>query len=344
MRAHRAITVVGCHAGGEVGDVVVGGVLPPPGATVFEQMQALARDDSLRRLLLREPRGSVARHANLILSPTRDDCDAGFIVMEPTEYPAMSGSNTICVTTVLLETGMVELREPETTLRLEAPAGVVEVTARCRDGRCESVELTNVPCFAERLDAPLEVEGLGTIRVDVAFGGMWYAIADAAALGFALQPQEARELCEAGEQIRAAAREQLPCAHPENPEIAGVSIVQIAGPWQGVGRVSRNAVVVAPGRLDRSATGTGLSARMAALHARGELGAGDAMTHASVLGTTFDGRIAEETTVGGHHAIVPAIRGSAWITGITQVLVDPDDPFPEGYLLPDTWPGGDVQG
>ena len=343
MRAQRAITVVGCHAGGEVGNVVVGGVLPPPGETVFEQMQALAQDDSLRRLLLREPRGSVAQHANLVVPPTREDCDAGYIIMEPTEYPAMSGSNTICVATVLLETGMVEMREPETTLRLEAPAGLVEVAARCRNGRCESVELTNVPSFADRLDAPLEVEGLGTLTVDVAFGGMWYAIADARALGFTIEPDEARELCEAGERIRVAAREQLGCVHPENPEIAGISIVQIAEPWQGVGRVSRNAVVVSPGRLDRSATGTGLSARMAALHARSRLRAGDSMTHASVLGTTFEGRIVGEATVGGRAAIVPAIRGSAWITGVTQVLVDPTDPFPEGYLLPDTWPGSDRQ-
>jgi trans-L-3-hydroxyproline dehydratase len=306
-------------------------------------MQALARDDSLRRLLLREPRGSVAQHANLVVPPTRPDCEAGYIIMEPTEYPAMSGSNTICVATVLLETGMVEMREPETTLRLEAPAGVVEVTARCRDGKCESVELLNVPSFADRLGATLEVQGLGTVTVDVAFGGMWYAIADAHALGLALEPGEARELCETGERIRLAAREQLPCEHPENPEIAGVSIVQLAGPWQGVGNVSRNAVVVAPGRLDRSATGTGLSARMAVLHARGKMGAGDSMAHASVLETTFEGRIVEETTVVDRPAIVPAIRGSAWITGITEVLVDPTDPFPEGYLLPDTWPGSDVQ-
>jgi proline racemase len=238
---------------------------------------------------------------------------------------------------------MVELREPETTLRLEAPAGVVEVRARCRDGRCESVELTNVPAFADRLDAPLEVEGLGTLTVDVAFGGMWYAIADAAALGFALEPGEARELCAVGERIRVAAREQLPCAHPENPEIAGVSIVQIAQPWQGAGRVTRNAVVIAPGRLDRSATGTGLSARLAVLHARGLMGVGDEMTHASVIGSTFDGRVVAETEVGSRPAIVPAIRGSAWITGVTQVFVDPDDPFPEGYLLSDTWPGSDTQ-
>jgi proline racemase len=338
VRAQRTITVVGCHAGGEIGNVITGGVLPPAGATVFEQMQTLQREgDGLRRLLLREPRGSVACHANLVVPATRPDCDAGFIIMEPTEYPAMSGSNTICTATVLLETGMVPMREPETLLRLEAPGGVVEVRATCRDGRCESVELTNVPCFADRLDAALEVEGIGTLRVDVSYGGMWYAIADAAALGFAIEPGEARELSLAGERIRVAAREQLTCVHPENPAIAGVSIVQIAAPWEGVGKVTRNAVVVAPGRLDRSATGTGLSARMAALHARGLMRVGEVMTHASALGSTFDGRIVAKTRVGDRDAIVPAIRGSAWITGITQVVVDPTDPFPEGYLLSDTW-------
>jgi trans-L-3-hydroxyproline dehydratase len=343
VRAGRAITVVGCHAGGEVGNVVVGGVVAPPGATVFERMLALRDDDRLRRLLLREPRGGVATHANLIVPSLRPECVAGFIIMEPTEYPAMSGSNTICVATVLLETGMVEMHEPETTMRLEAPAGVVEVTASCRDGRCESVELTNVPSFADRLDALLEVEGIGAITVDVAFGGMWYAIADAGTLGFALEPHEARELSRVGEAIRIAAREQLPCVHPVNEAIAGVSIVQIAELWQGVGAVTKNAVVVSPGRLDRSATGTGLSARMAVLHARGLMRPGDTMTHASVIGSTFEGRIVSETTVADRPAIVPAIRGSAWITGINQVLVDPTDPFPEGYLLSDTWPGDDVQ-
>jgi proline racemase len=343
MRTDRAITVVGCHAGGEIGNVVTGGVLPPPGNSVFERMQALRADDSLRRLLLREPRGSVAVHSNLIVPSLREECAAGYIIMEPTEYPAMSGSNTICVATVLLETGMVEMQEPETVFALEAPAGVVRITAACRDGKCESVELTNVPCFAGELDAKVEVEGFGTISVDVSFGGMWYAIADAHELGFSLEPGEARDLSRAGEQIRVAAREQLTCVHPENPDIAGVSITQIAEPWRGVGKVSKNAVTVAPGRLDRSATGTGLSARMAVLHARGSMKVGDTMTHASVIGSEFHGRIVEETTVGDRPAIVPAIRGSAWITGITQVLVDPTDPFPEGYLLPDTWPGDDVQ-
>jgi proline racemase len=326
-----SIVVIGCHAGGEVGNVVIAGVEPPPGATVREQMEALRADDRLRRFLLREPRGSVATHANLIVPATREDCAAGYIIMEPTEYPLMSGSNTICVTTVLLETGIVPMQEPETVVRLEAPAGVVEVRATCRDGRVESVELTNVPAWATRLDATLEVEGLGTLAVDVAFGGMWYCIADASALGFAIEPGEARALCDAGERIRVAAKEQL----DEN-----VSIVQIAQPWQGVGAVSRNAVVIAPGRLDRSATGTGLSARMAALHARGLMRVGDTMTHASPIGSTFDGRIVAETEDG---KIVPAIRGSGFVTGRYELYVDPRDPFPEGYLVSDTWPGSDRQ-
>jgi trans-L-3-hydroxyproline dehydratase len=341
--ARPVLTVVGCHAGGEVGNVVVAGVEPPPGSTVFEQMQAIRADDSIRRLLLREPRGSVAVHSNIVLPSLRADCAFGYVIMEPTEYPAMSGSNTICVATVLLETGMVEMREPATTFRLEAPGGVVEVTAGCRAGKVEWVELENVPCFADRLDAALEVEGMGTIEVDIAYGGMWYAIADAETLGFELVPSEARDLSAIGTRIHAAAREQLHPVHPDNPEIREVSIVQLAEPWQGIGRVSRNAVVVAPGRLDRSATGTGLSSRMAALHARGRMHVGHAMTHASVIGSTFEGRIARETTVGGRPAIVPAIRGSAWITGVTHVVVDPADPFPEGYLLSDTWPGPDVR-
>ena len=310
---------------------------------MYERMQAMRADDSLRRLLLREPRGSVAVHSNLLVPSNRPDCVTGYIIMEPTEYAAMSGSNTICVATVLLETGIVEMQEPETTMRMEAPGGVVDILATCKDGKCESIEFTNVPSFADKLDAPLEVEGHGTILVDISFGGMWYAIADAKALGFSLEPSEARDISIVGERIRAAAREQLPCVHPENPDISEVSIVEIAEPWNGIGKVSKNAVVIAPGRLDRSATGTGLSARLAALHARGLMKVGDEMAHASVIGSQFNGRIVRETKVGDRSAIVPAIRGSAWITGITQVMLDPSDPFPEGYLVSDTWPGDDVQ-
>ena len=263
--------------------------------------------------------------------------------MEPTEYPAMSGSNTICVATVLLERGLVELKEPETTLRLEAPAGLVEITRAVqgppgREHRTGQRSVLRRPAGRAARSARL-----GTIRIDVAFGGMWYAIADSAELGFTLRPSEARDLAEAGERIREAAREQLDPVHPENPEIAGVSIVQIAEPWRGIDQITKNAVVVAPGRLDRSATGTGLSARMAVLHARSHMSVGDKMAHASVIGSTFDGRIVAETEVGGRPAIIPAIRGSAFITGVTELVVDPADPFPEGYLLSDTWPGDDRQ-
>jgi proline racemase len=330
MRERRSILLVAVHAGGEVGNVVVAGVDPPAGDSVREMMEALRSDDRLRRFLLREPRGSVATHANLVVPSTRGDCAAGYVIMEPTEYPLMSGSNTICVATALLETGIVEMQEPETILRLEAPAGVVEARCACASGRVESVELTNVPAYATHLDAEIEVTGLGTLVVDVAFGGMWYAVADAATLGFEIVPAEARELCDVGERIRRAAKEQL---------TSDVSIVQIAQPWQGIGAVSRNAVVIAPGRLDRSATDTGLSARMAALHARGLMRVGDTMTHASPIGSTFDGRIVAESERG----IVPAIRGSAFVTGRIEWYVDERDPFPEGYLLSDTWPGGDVQ-
>jgi proline racemase len=337
------ISVVGCHAGGEVGNVIVGGVPAPPGRSVFEKMLALRTDDSLRRLLLREPRGSVAVHTNLLVPSDRPGCAAGFIIMEPTEYPVMSGSNAICVATVLLETGMVEMNEPVTDLKLETPGGVIDLRAHCHQGRCVSVELTNLPSFVDRLEVPLEVAGLGTLRVDLAFGGMWYAIVDAGSIGLEVEVANVRKLVEVGELVRVAARQQLCCVHPENDLIAGVSIVQIAGPFAGPGAVSKNAVVVAPGRLDRSPTGSGLCARMAALHARRLLAAGDSMRHASVLGTTFEGRILGETTVGGRPAIVPSVRGSAFITGVNQVLVDPEDPFPQGYLLEDTFPGADRQ-
>ena len=204
MRSSRQIAVVGCHAEGEIGDVIVGGVLPPQGASVFEMMRAFERDcDHIRRFLICEPRGSVARHVNLIVPPKRPDCVAGAIIMEPTEYPPMSGSNAMCVATVLLETGMVLMQEPEAKLRLDMPGGPVDVTARCEGGRVRSVTIRNVPCFADRLDAPLEVEGVGTIAVDVAYGGMFFALVDATALGFAIQPRR-------GARSRGARREGAP--------------------------------------------------------------------------------------------------------------------------------------
>ena len=338
MRSSRQICVVGCHAEGEIGDVIVGGVLPPQGASVFEMMRAFERDcDHIRRFLICEPRGSVARHVNLLVPPKRGDCVAGAIIMEPTEYPPMSGSNAMCVATVLLETGITPMAEPETKLRLDMPGGPVDVTARCEGGRVRSVTIRNVPCFAERLGAALEVDGVGTIAVDVAYGGMFYALVDAAALGFAIRPDEARDLAGLGEKVRRAARTQFDVVHPENPDIRGVSIVQFNAPFEGAGTVARNTCIVSPGRSDRSPTGTGLSARLAVLHARGLLKLGEAFSHLSIIGSRFDGRIVAETVCGGRPAIVPEITGRAWLTGMMTYCLDPEDPFPEGYTVADTW-------
>jgi proline racemase len=338
MRTRRTITVVGCHAEGEIGDVVTGGILPPPGATMFERMQAMRRDhDDIRRFMLCEPRGHVGRHVNILTPPIRPDCDAGVIIMEPTEYVPMSGSNLICTVTVLLETGILIAREPETVVMMDTPAGPVRAVAAFRDGKCLSVEFENVPAFVHGLDLPLEVEGYGTLLVDVAFGGMFYALVDATRLGFAVEPAEARELAVLGEKIRLAARAQLDVAHPENASIAGVSIVQLNRPFEGPGRATRNTCIVAPGRSDRSPTGTGTCARMAVLHARGQMGVGETLIHESLIGSRFEGRIVAETSVAGRPAILPALKGRAWVTGLHTYLLDPDDPYPEGYILPDTW-------
>lgn len=338
MQLKRLISVVGCHAAGEVGDVIVGGVLPPAGATMFEKMRTMERDhDHIRRMLLCEPRGSVARHVNLLVPATRPDCDVGVIVMEPTEYVPMSGSNTIATVTVLLETGILPMKEPTTIVTLDMPGGVVRVEASCRNGKCELVELDNVPCFVCLLDAEVAVEGLGKVRLDVAYGGMMYALVDASTLGFDIEASEARRLAELGEKIRLACREQLNVEHPANPDIRGVSCVQFDQPFQGVGKVTRNTCIVAPGRSDRSPTGTGLSARLAVLHARGQMKVGEEMTHSSIIGSEFRGRIKEETSVGGRPAIVPSIRGQAWITGFHTYVIDASDPFPQGYVVADTW-------
>jgi trans-L-3-hydroxyproline dehydratase len=338
MQSIRSITVVGCHAEGEVGDVIVGGVLPPKGATMYEKMRSMERDhDHIRKLLVCEPRGSVARHVNFIVPPTREDCEIGVIIMEPTEYVPMSGSNLICTVTVALETGIVPMKSPITELTVDTPAGPVKVVARCADGKCQSVEFGNVPCFVDKLDADLEIAGVGSVKIDVAYGGMFYAIVDATKLGYKIAPDEARDLAILGEQVRLAAREQLEVVHPENPGINGVSIVQLNQPFQGVGKATRNTCIVSPGRSDRSPTGTGTCARMAVLHARGQMKTGDHMFHESIIGSRFKGTIAGETSIAGRKAILPRIEGRAWITGFHTYCIDATDPYPQGYVIADTW-------
>ena len=339
MRSRKTIHVISCHAGGEVGDVIVGGVAPPPGETLWEQRGFIARDGTLRNFVLNEPRGGVFRHVNLLVPPKTPGADAAFIIMEPEDTPPMSGSNAICVATVLLDAGILPMTEPETRLTLEAPGGLVRVRATCRDGKAARIAVENLPSFAAKLDAALEVEGLGTFTVDTAYGGDSFVIVDAGALGLAIEPGEARDIARLGMRITAAADAQLGFEHPENPDWRHISFCLFAGPLEEgpEGLAARSAVAIRPGKVDRSPTGTAVSARMAVLHARGRMKTGERLTARSIIGSEFTGRILGKAQVGDRPAIRPEITGSAWITGIHQHMLDPADPWPGGYCLSDTW-------
>jgi proline racemase len=350
MRLTNMITAVDAHACGEPGRVIVGGVVDVPGDTMFEKKAYLEEHgDGLRKRMLREPRGYPALCCNVILPPTVADADAGFVIMEQTEYPPMSGSNTICVATVLIETGMVPVQEPVTGLVLEAPAGLIPVRAEVSNGKVTKVTFENVPAFAVHLDAEIDVPELGKVTVDVAYGGMFYVIAEAERFGLQLVPEEGGRIARIGAMLTAAAREQLRAVHPGNPEISGVSISQISGPPSHPQAARKNAVTVSTGAvdwqrpetwtgaLDRSPCGTGTCAKMAALYARGQLGVGQDFGHEGVLGTIFTGRIVRETRVADRPAVVTTLSGRAWISGISQYVVDAEDPFPEGYTVGDIW-------
>lgn len=341
MRSRKAIQIVGCHAEGEVGDVIVGGVQPPPGATLWDQSRFIATDQTLRNFVLNEPRGGVFRHVNLLVPPKNPAAQMGFIIMEPEDTPPMSGSNCICVATVLLDTGILPMREPETELVLEAPAGLIHIRAECRNGKAERISLRNVPSFADRLGARLDVPGVGAVTVDIAFGGDSFVIARAQDFGFAMQPQEARDIAVMGRRIVKAANEQLGFRHPVLTGWDHISFCFMTGELEQVdgSLSSRNSCVVNPGKLDRSPTGTGCSALMAVLHAKGQLKPGERFIGRSIIESRFDGRIEAETEIAGRPAIIPSIAGRAWITGTSTLLLDPDDPWPAGYKIADTWPG-----
>ena len=341
MRLSRTIHVVGAHAEGEPNEVIVGGVVDVPGRTMFEKARWLeTKGDSLRAFLLHEPRGKVTLCTNLVLASSNPEAQAGYIIIEPASYPPMSGTNTICTATVLLETGMIPMVEPVTHVTLEAPGGLIRIEAACKDGKCESIKFRNLPSFVMHRDKHIEVPGYGTVRVDVAYGGMIYVIINAADLGFRIEPSEARELSDVGEIVKRAAAAQLPSVHPENPEIHTINQTLWAGPLEvrdGV-KTARNGVIVSPGRLDRSPCGTGTCARLALMHARGEIAVGERFVHESIIGTKFIGEIFETARIGGRDAVGVAITGRAWITAFHQYVLDPSDPFPTGYTLSDTWP------
>lgn len=349
----RMLQVVDCHAAGEPARVVVGGLPHVPGATMMDKRNYFMDSfDNLRKLLITEPRGYPCQNANIVLPPTIADAAYGFIVLEQNKiYPAMSGHNAMCVATALLETGMISMQEPFTKFVLEAPVGPVAITAKCEGGKATQIEIMNQPAFVPPgcLDVKINVPEVGNVNVDIAFGGMWYAVVNAASVGLELTPANGKEICRLGEMIKVATREQNPVNHPEF-DYPGPDILVFRGPADPEGGAhARNTVVMSngvldwqrpstwTGMIDRSPCGTGTCAVMATLHARGELAIGEEFIHESVIGTKFIGKLHQPTVVADIPAVVPSIAGQAWITQLASVILEPTDPFPEGYTLGDIW-------
>jgi len=327
------ITTVESHTEGMPTRVVTGGVGPIPGATMLDRKAHFeANSDDLRLLLMREPRGHGAMSGAILQPPARTDADHGVVFIEVSGCLPMCGHGTIGVATVLVEEGLVPVTEPETVVRLDVPAGLVEARVRVEDGHARAVSIRNVPSFEHTRDGVVDVPGLGPVTYDLAYGGNFYAIVDAASVGLSPDPVRAGELVARGLEIMAAVNVAAPPVHPEDPRIAGCRHVIFTGPGSP-GADARGATSIHPGWLDRSPCGTGTSARLAQLHARGELAVGQPWVHESVIGSRFTGRILEETEVGGRPAIVPEITGRAWVTGRAQYVLDPGDPFPAGFAL-----------
>ena len=339
MVSIKTVHVVSAHAEGEVGDVIIEGVEPPPGETLWDQSRWIAKDQVLRNFVLNEPRGGVFRHVNLLVPPKNPKASAAFIIMEPEDTPPMSGSNSICVATVLLDHGLITMEEPVTNFFLEAPGGLVKIKALCKNGKAERIFVQNLPSFVYKLDKSLELEGYGSISADTAFGGDSFVIVDAKKLGFSIDPSEAAELARLGAKITDAATEQIGFRHPTITDWTHYSFCQFSRKQdQSNDCISfKSAVSVKPGKIDRSPTGTALSAKMAVLEARGEMKIGQKIKAISIIGSSFDGKIIEKCDLNGTSAIIPEISGRGWITGLHQHTLEPTDPWPEGYRLSDTW-------
>ncbi|PFH29208.1 proline racemase family protein [Burkholderia sp. JKS000303] len=339
MRWKKTLQLVGVHCEGEIGKVITGGVVNIPGETMLDKMNYINEvDDSLRKLVVLEPRGCLQMSVNLLLPPTRPEAHAGFIVLQADKAHPMSGSNAICVVTTLLEMGIVPMQEPETTVVLDTPAGLVTARATCRDGRCAAVSLDMVPAFVEHLDLPIDAGEFGTVKVDIAFGGVYYALVDVDQLRTTIAPENARQLADLGVKLRGIIDDQVRIRHPLYPEINRIAYVMFRN------RVNdaeyQTCTTLPPGRIDRSPCGTGSSANLATLAARGKVEVGSRLKSRSTIGSEFDIELLGRTEVGGKPAVLPRVRGRAWIYGIEQLGVDPDDPLAAGFMLSDTWGEG----
>ncbi|WP_406288474.1 proline racemase family protein [Embleya sp. NBC_00896] len=333
MRSRHVYHAVDSHTEGMPTRVITGGIGVIPGATMAERrVHFMAHLDHIRTLLMYEPRGHGAMSGAILQPPTRPDADYGVLFIEVSGCLPMCGHGTIGVATVLVETGMVEVVEPVTTVRLDTPAGLVIAEVEVADGAARSVTIRNVASYTHELDATVDVPGLGAITYDMAYGGNFYAILPLDKVGLAFDRAEGTRILDAGLSIMAAINEQARPVHPEDPNVSGCHHVQFLAPGSDAA-LSRHAMAIHPGWFDRSPCGTGTSARMAQLYARGELTIGQLFVNESFIGTRFHGRLVERASVGGREAVIPMVTGRAWITATAQYLLDPEDPFPAGFRL-----------
>ncbi|MCX4680437.1 proline racemase family protein [Streptomyces sp. NBC_01433] len=333
MRTRRIFHAVDSHTEGMPTRVITGGIGTIPGATMAERRRYfLEHQDAVRTLLMYEPRGHAAMSGAILQPPTRPDADFGVLYIEVSGALPMCGHGTIGVATVLVETGMVAVTEPVTTVRLDTPAGLVSVDVRVEDGAATAVTFTNVPAFSAGLDREVDVPGHGIVHYDLAFGGNFYAILPLADLGLPFDRARKDDILAAGLAVMDAINATDPPVHPADPDIRGLKHVQLLAPGSDAAH-SRHAMAIHPGWFDRSPCGTGTSARMAQLHARGQLPLNTDFVNESFIGTSFRGRLVEETSVAGTPAVIPTVTGRAWITGTAQFFLDPTDPFPAGFLL-----------
>jgi proline racemase len=341
MRWNRTLQLIEVHCEGETGKIVTSGLGDIPGDTMARKLAYLNSPgpaEDLRKLLVLEPRGCPQASVNLLFPPAHADADAGFIVLQADQAHAMSGSNAICVVTALLETGAVTMQEPETEVMLDTAAGLVRARASCHDGRCERVSLDMVPAYVEALDVPVQTDAWGEIQIDIAFGGVFYAIVDVQQLGLAIAPRQARQLVEAGMLLKQLCNREIAVAHPEIPDINGIAYVMFRDRREP-GRV-QTCTTLWPGRVDRSPCGTGSSANLATQFARGEVKVGERLTSHSIIGSEFEIELLASDTIEGRTRVYPRVSGRAWIFGMQQIGLDPSDPFPQGFSLSDTWGPG----
>ncbi len=338
MRWSRTIQTVDVHCAGEIGRVITGGVLNIPGATMAEKLHHLnAVDDGLRRWLCSEPRSGPVGSFCLLVPACDPRADVGFIVLQPDQAHAMSGSNAMCATTALLESGMIPMAEPESTVTFDTAAGLVMATATCRNGKVEKVTLDMPPSFVTQRDAVIETAEWGPIRYDLCFGGVFYALVDVAQIGLTIAPENARQLATIGVDLRGRIAAAEPAIHPTTPALNGLAYVMFRS--EEPDGALRTCTTMRPGRADRSPCGTGSNSSMASRHARGLARPGDVVVSRSIIGGEFVTEFVEETMVGPYRATRNRVSGQAWIYGISQIGLDPSDPFPQGFKLSDIWGG-----